>query len=209
MSKNLKAEMYDKVNFMCRSYMDRIARFRLDYNFVPDEEIFKKALTSLYEKAEVFHSRFVNNPIAPYWQVCEYKIEDSLTFRESADIEKDAYDFLIKGVDIKDNTQMKIAVFYSGNYSAVCFRWNHMLIDGGGFKQFARDLFSAYNEIEKDGIVSTKFLTGSRSYTEVYKDFDKKTKKQAKMQILGNSAHEKKTLPFTKKSGKEENIIIF
>jgi NRPS condensation-like uncharacterized protein len=34
-------------------------------------------------------------------------------------------------------------------------------------------------------------------------------KKKAKAQILGNSAHEKKTLPFTKKSGKERNILIF
>ena len=28
--KKLKSEMYDKVNYMCRRYMDRIARFELD-----------------------------------------------------------------------------------------------------------------------------------------------------------------------------------
>ncbi|MBQ5884166.1 MAG: hypothetical protein IIW72_06525, partial [Clostridia bacterium] len=33
--KKLKSEMYDKVNYMCRRYMDRIARFELDYDFVP------------------------------------------------------------------------------------------------------------------------------------------------------------------------------
>lgn len=209
MSKRLKAEMYDKVNFMCRCYMDRIARFRLDYNFVPDENVFKKALTELYEASPVFHSRFVNNPINPYWLVSEYNIEDSLTFEETYDIEKSAYDFLVKGINIKDNTQMKISVFYKDGKCAICFRWNHMLMDGGGFKQFTRDLFRAYDEISQNGTCNGIFLTGSRAYTEVYADFDKKKTQKAKAQILGNSAHEKKTLPFTRKNGEERNILIF
>ena len=194
---------------MCRCYMDRIARFRLDYDFVPDEDTFKKALTALYEASPVFHSRFVNNPIKPYWLVSEYKIEDSFTFTEVDDIEKAAYGFLVKGVDIRDNTQMKVAVFHKEGKSALCFRWNHMIMDGGGFKQFARDLFRAYNEIEEAGTCKGNFLTGSRDYTEVYADFDKDKKRKAKSQILGNSAHEKKTLPFSKKNGEERNILIF
>lgn len=209
MNNKLKAEMYDKVNFMCRCYMDRIARFRLDYDFVPDKETFSRALSALYEASPVFHSCFVNNPINPYWRVSDYKIEDSLTFEETEDIEKSAYDFLIKGVDIKDSTQMKIAVFHKDGKCAVCLRWNHMLMDGGGFKQFARDLFRAYDEISRTGDCTLRFLTGSRSYTEVYADMDKETRKKAQSQILGNSAHEKKTLPFTKKSKDDKNILIF
>lgn len=84
-----------------------------------------------------------------------------------------------------------------------------MLLDGGGFKQFARDLFRAYSEIAETGNCTVSFLTGSRAYTEVYADMDKATRKKALSQVLGNSAHEKKTLPFTKKCGKERNILIF
>ncbi|MBQ6601615.1 MAG: hypothetical protein IIX36_08220 [Clostridia bacterium] len=209
MKRKLKAEMYDKVNFMCRCYMDRIARFRLDYDFVPDKDAFQKALTALYEASPVFHSRFVNNPINPYWLVSDYKIEDSFTFEETDDIENSAYDFLVRGIGINESTQMKIAVFHKDGKCALCFRWNHMLIDGGGFKQFARDLFRAYDEITEAGSCKGCFLTGSRAYNEVYRDFDEDKKKKAKAQILGNSAHEKKTLPFTAKSGKERNILIF
>lgn len=209
MPQKLKTEMYDKVNFMCRCYMDRIARFRLDYDFVPDEKAFKKALSALYEASPVFHSRFRNSFINPYWEISEYKIEDSLTFEETEDIEKSAYNFLIKGVDIKDSTQMKITVFHKDGKCAICFRWNHMLMDGGGFKQFARDLFRAYDEISQTGNCTASFLTGSRAYTEVYADMDKETRKKAQSQILGNSAHEKKTLPFTKKSKDDKNILIF
>ena len=150
----------------------------------------------------------MNNPINPYWLVSEYKIEDSLTFEETDDIEKSSYNFLVKGIDIKDNTQMKTAVFYKDGRCALCFRWNHMLIDGGGFKQFARDLFRAYDETIEFGSCKGNFLTGSRAYTEVYADFDKAKKKKAKAQLLGNSAHEKKTLPFTKKKGNGKNILI-
>ena len=39
--KKLKSEMYDKVNLMCRNYMDRMARFEVDYDFIIDEEKFK------------------------------------------------------------------------------------------------------------------------------------------------------------------------
>lgn len=205
----IKAEMYDKVNYMCRCYMDRIARFRLDYDFVPDQSSFKKALCSLYTASPIFHSKFKPSPINPHWEISEYSIDDSLTFLETDDIERSAYDFLIKGIDISDTTQMKIAVFHNQGHCAICFRWNHMLIDGGGFKQFARDLFKAYTEICRNGECENSFLSGSRSYTEVYADFDKEKKKNAKAQIFGNSAHEKKVLPFTKKSKSDKNILIF
>ncbi len=208
MKNTLPAEMYDKVNYMCRCYMDRVARFRLDYDFVPDEKAFKQAVSALYEASPVFHSYFKDNHIVPKWVISDYDINDSVSFKESDNIEKDAYDFLVKGVDIKDPTQMKIAVFYKDNHSALCLRWNHMLMDGGGFRQFARDLFRAYTEIVQDGSCTNNFRKGSRTYTEVYKDLDKFMQKKAKSQLLGNSVHEKKTLPFTEKSGSERNILI-
>ena len=50
--KKLKSEMYDKVNYMCRRYMDRIARFELDYDFVPDIDALKYALICTFESAD-------------------------------------------------------------------------------------------------------------------------------------------------------------
>ena len=52
--KKLKSEMYDKVNYMCRRYMDRIARFELDYDFIPDIDALKYALICAFEAAPVF-----------------------------------------------------------------------------------------------------------------------------------------------------------
>ena len=47
----LPAELYDKVNYLCRCYMDRVARFYLCYDFVPDVKALQTAIICLYEKA--------------------------------------------------------------------------------------------------------------------------------------------------------------
>ena len=109
--KKLKIELYDKVNYMCRCYMDRIARFSLSYDFVPDIDALKTVLVCLFEKAPIMHSRVVDNHILPYWRVCDYTIDDALEISESDDLEKSAYDFLVKSIPITDNAQMKIAFF--------------------------------------------------------------------------------------------------
>lgn len=205
--KKLPMELYDKVNYMCRAYMDRIARFRLDYDYVPDIDALKTALVCLYEFAPVFHSRPVDNHIAPYWKVCDYVIGDSLTVENTDDIEKSAYEFLTKGVDLTENTQMKIGLFIENNRSSLCLRWNHMIMDGGGFKQFADDLFRAYNEV-KQGKTPVDFRVGSRHFKEVYADLPEDIRKQAQGKFANKTSGEKKHLPFTKKSKDDHNILI-
>lgn len=205
--KKLPMELYDKVNYMCRCYMDRIARFRLDYDFVPDIDSLKTALVCLYEFAPIFHARPVDNHIAPYWKVCDYVIEDSLTVESTQNIDKSAYEFLTKGVDLKENVQMKIGLFIEDGKCALCLRWNHMIMDGGGFKQFADDLFRAYNEV-RNGKTPTDFRTGSRHFSEVYADLPEEIRKQAQSKFANKTSGEKKHLPFTPKSDSDRNILV-
>ena len=55
--KRLPAELYDKVNYMCRRWMDRIARFEIEYDFIPNITVLKTVLLCLVESAPVFHSK--------------------------------------------------------------------------------------------------------------------------------------------------------
>ena len=87
------AGMYDKMNHMCRCYMDRTVRFALHYDYIPDVEALKKVIVCLFEKSPIFHSRFCDNHIVPCWIIEDYSIDDVFTVIESADIEKDFYDF--------------------------------------------------------------------------------------------------------------------
>lgn len=197
--KRLPAEMYDKVNYMCRRYMDRIARFELDYDVIPDMDAFKAVITAFFEAAPVFHSRFVDNHIVPYWKVCNYSIDDILTVKETDDLQKAADEFLLRDIDVKSNVQMNIAVLTNNGRCKICFMWNHMCMDGGDLKQFLDDLFKSYNIYVKDKNAPLAFKkSGSRSYKKVYEDFSKEDQKKAKKLFANVSAHDKHHLPFTK-----------
>ena len=205
--KKLKAEMYDKVNYMCRRYMDRIARFELDYDFVPDIEALKFALICIFEAAPVFHSQFIDNHINPYWRVCDYNIDEIFTVIYTDDFLKSADEFLLKDISVTDNVQFKVALLINKKESKLCFRWNHMLIDGGDYKHFVSDLFANYNSYVENKSMPLDFRRGSRSYTCVYEEFSESNKKKAKSQFAGVSAHDKHTLPFTEKTASDRKFI--
>ena len=207
-AKKVRAEVYDKVNYMCRCYMDRIARFRLDYDFIPDYDAVKTVLISLFEHSPILHSMFIDNHIAPYWKVCDYNIDDVLSIETTDDIEKSAYDFLVQTIDLKCNVQVKFKLCVKDNKCALCVLWNHMVMDGGGIKQLLGDFFKAYNEYVIDGKTPLDFRTGSRKLQEVYKDLPEKTRKAAKAKFANVTSKEKKTLPFTEASEEDHNILI-
>lgn len=201
--------MYDKVNYMCRRYMDRIARFELDYDVIPDIEAFKAVIIGFFEAAPVFHSRFIDNHIAPYWQVADYSIDEILTVKEVEDFTEAADEFLLHDIDVKSNVQMRIAVLTKDGHCKICFMWNHMCMDGGDLKQFLDDLFASYNAYISGDKQPMKYKkNGSRSYKEVYRDFSKEDRKEAK-KLFANVSSGDKThhLPFTQKDASDKKFI--
>ncbi|MBE6813009.1 MAG: hypothetical protein E7523_09015 [Ruminococcaceae bacterium] len=207
--KKLKAELYDNVNHLCRRYMDRVARFYLCYDFVPDVTALQKAILALYEQAPVFHSLFKANPVKPYWLVTDFTIDDVLTVKKTDNLQNAAICFLEQPVAIDEPSQMKIALIHDTQKCILAFRWNHMLMDGGGFKQFTADLCAAYNYFVSASGEKPTFRNGTRRYDAVYADMPQEMKKKAKQQIAGVSAREKRTLPFTEKDGTEQTHIVY
>ena len=207
LKKKLTCEMYDKVNLMCRNYMDRMARFEVDYDFIIDEEAFKNVAICCLECAPFMHSKVINSPLSPYWKVCDYHIDQMISFQEVEDIDKARMDFFSKEIPLSANVQMNIGVFINCGKSYVCFIWNHMCFDGGGYKAFWSDFCKNYSDYILKGISPVNFSSGSRKYTEIYKDMDKAFAKKAKKQFANISPKDKHILPF-KNLDKENNVII-
>ncbi len=205
--KKYPTEMYDKVNLMCRNYMDRMARFEVDYDFKVDIEKFKNVVICCLECAPYIHSQVINSPIAPYWRVADYHIDDMVIYKEVSNIEKERIDFLKNNIALKNNVQMKIGVFICDNKTHFLFYWNHMLFDGGGFKSFWSDICKNYTDYVVNNIPPIAFSSGSRKYTDVYKDLSPEKKKQAKKQFANVSPKAKRALPF-KNNYKTDNVII-
>ena len=205
--KRLSAEMYDKMNYMCRRWMDRMCRFEINYDAVIDKNILKQVIICLIESAPVLHSKFVDNHINPYWKVCDYHVDDIFSVVKTDDIERDAGKFMLQEISFKNNVQMKIGLFTDDTRCRLCFVFNHMCMDGGSLKIFLNNMFAGYEEYKEKGTISIFNQNGTRKYTRVYDDFSKEDKKEAKKQFSAVSVKDKHSLPFSPE--KENNTKMF
>lgn len=201
----LWAGMYDKMNHMCRCYMDRTVRLALYYDYIPDVETLKKVIICLFEKAPIFHSKFQDNHIVPCWIIEDYNIDEVFSVRETDNMERDIYIEAVKSVDVKSNVQLRFILFTQNGKSALFFRWNHMVFDGGGFRQLMKDITDNYHRFRKGETDSITFRTGTRKYNRVYKDMEHG--KEAKKKYKKTFNKDKKALPYTKKSESDEIFI--
>lgn len=206
--KRLPAEMYDKVNYMCRRWMDRIARFEIDYDFIPNIRVLKNIIICMLESAPVFHSSFVDNRICPYWRVEDYCIDDVFSVKETDDLQYSADKFLLQDIDVKSNVQLKICLLFSNGRSKLCFAFNHMCMDGGGLKLFLSNMFGSYNEYIRNGTIPLTFEQGSRAYDKVYDGFSKEERKEAKKLFANVSAKDTHSLPFSEPSERDRKMIV-
>lgn len=206
--KRIPAELYDKMNYMCRRWMDRIARFEIDYDYVPDTEALKTVLICLIESAPVLHSRFVDNHINPYWKVSDYHIDDILTVKETTDLLRSADEFLLQDISEKNNVQIKVGLFTCQGQSRLCFAFNHMCMDGGGLKSFLSDMYANYNSYLQNKTISVFHSGKTRVYDCVYDSMNKEEKKAAKKLYANYSAKYSNSLPFTEANESDEKIFV-
>lgn len=208
LKKTLPCEMYDKVNLMCRKYMDRMARFEVDYDFLVDEKSFKNVAVCALESAPCLHSQVIKNPITPYWKVANYNINEFVISKNVEDIEKAREEFFSREIPLDSNIQMNIGLLYCQGKTHILFIWNHMCMDGGGFKSFWMDFCKAYTNYVKKSVSPLCFSVGSRKYTDVYKDMDKGKKKRAKMQFANVSPRDKHRFPFQNDNIESSVVIV-
>ena len=201
----LGAGMYDKMNYMCRFYMDRTVRLALYYDYVPDIDTLKKVIICLFEKAPIFHSRFFDNHIVPYWIVSDYHIDEVFKVIETDDLEKSVKELSLHSIDGKDNIQLKFFLIVNGDKSALFFRWNHMVFDGGGFRQLIKDITDNYRRFRNGCTDKLTFRTGTRRYDRVYKDMP--NGKEAKKKFKKVFAKDDHKLPYSEKSDNDSVFI--
>ncbi len=207
-SGRIPCEMYDKVNFMCRKFMDRMARFELDYGFIIDAEAFKAVTAGLFEKAPVFRSAVNNHPIAPYWRVMEYHIDDAVTAQTPENLLAAKEAFFTQEIPTDGPVQLKMALFYDEGKTYVCFLWNHMCMDGGGFKSFWTDFCRNYTDYVTNGVSPVNFSDASRAHKEIYADFSPKDRAKAKRLFAAVAPKDKHTFPFTPDDGASKVVIV-
>lgn len=179
MSKIIKAEMWDKMQYLFRNYYDRMVHAVLHFDNLIDPEILKNVIVIMAEKAPVLHSSFHENPVNPYWSVEKYIVDDILTVADSDDTYKDSYDFLCQSIPVTSNVQFKILLLNKNGRSTLAMIVNHMCFDGGDFKYFLKKLAKNYNAM-LSGENPTDLKSGTRSAEQVYTKLNASDKKIAK-----------------------------
>lgn len=207
MGKKIKAELWDKMQFMFRNYYDRMVHAYMVYDGTLDAEIIKTILIGFTELEPILHSRFVEHPIDPYWEVMPYSMTDILTVGDSSNIEEDVNNFLTQTIPYDNNVQYKVALYYNNNKTHLCMIVNHMCFDGGDFKYFLSMLASNYNNI-RNGIHQVDIKTGSRSYNQVYTGLSKGEKKVAeKLYRNISTVKDENKFPLTPDNKNDKNMI--
>ena len=207
MKRKLKAELWDKMHYLFRDFNDRMVHVALYYDFCIDIEKLKTVLICFFEKAPVLHSSFVDNKIAPHWEVREYHIDDVLTVAYPEDMEAAVDAFLTQYIPPESDLQMKAAVFLKDGQSVLCIVENHMCMDGGDFKYFMSALCQAYSEYDREGKSPVALRTGKRDYAAVYEDYSYAEQRMAKNLYKNVCAKDDHRFPLTRDSIRDASFI--
>lgn len=207
MSKIIKAEMWDKMQYLFRNYYDRMVHAVLHFDNLIDPEILKNVIVIMAEKAPVLHSSFHENPVNPYWSVEKYTVDDILTVADSDDPYKDSYDFLCQSIPVTSTVQFKILLLNKDGRSTLAMIVNHMCFDGGDFKYFLKKLAKNYNAM-LSGENPTDLKSGTRSAEQVYTKLNASDKKTAKGLYKNISdVKDKHVFPLTPASDDDRTMI--
>lgn len=210
MKKILKAEMWDRMQFLFRNFYDRMVHLKLRYEGEIDEAVLKSAVVYMVERAPVLHSSFNVTAIEPYWKTEEYTADDIVTFHDTDNAEKSADEFLSGIIPFENNVQMRIAVFrQKPNKCVLAVLSNHMCMDGGDFKYFLAKLCANYNALKRKEYALLDMKTGSRSFEQVYSTFSGKDLKKARSLYKNISKNKDKVpFPYTKSCDCDKNRIV-
>lgn len=180
--KKLKAEIWDKVQFIFRNYYDRMVHGAMYFNGTIDINFLRKSLFYIVKKYPVLRASFKSNPINPYWKVNDDINEGEMVKHVICeDLQKSVCEALAKEIDYKAKLQFEVVLHYSQNKSAISVIVNHMCMDGADFKYFLGKIAEGYNLLaEGKDIKELELKDGTRCYKQLYKDMSEEEAKKAK-----------------------------
>lgn len=209
MATTLKAEMWDRMQFLFRNYYDRMVHAKLTYEGSFDMEVLKNVVLFMVEKAPVLHSSFNTTVIEPYWKEENYTIDDIVSYEKVEDADKVADEWLLGVIPYDNNVQIKIAVFEDDEHSVLALRNNHMCMDGGDLKYFLATLCENYTNLKAGNYSALHMKSGSRSYDQVYSKLEGEDLKHAKNLYKNISKTEDKvSFPWSESVPEDTNKIV-
>ena len=197
--KKLKAEMWDKVQYIFRNYYDGMIHCAIVYRGKVDETLLRRAIKLVVDKVDVLHSSFVAHPIDPYWRVNDDYTEEEMLDVVYGDVSHEKIEeLLVRHVDYRGKLQFKATlVKESGDKSVLCFVINHICCDGRDFIRLMGEICAAYRSLALYGAYKSDIASGSRGAEQIYRDLPEHVRKKARRLYKNISGTDIKTkFPF-------------
>ena len=213
MPKYMKAQMWDKMQYLFRNYYDRMIHIKLTFDTQLDIDALKKAYKYLLDKIPVLRSSYHNNFIKPYWRInSSYDINAAIAMQNVTDesqLESAVKKAITYEIKASSKIQLRATVIRLNGKDTLVQIVNHMCMDGGDLKHFTAALASAYSQAVRGEKIDVAVKEGDRSHWQLYSGFDSKQAKIAKGLYNNISRIKAKTkFPFTKDKDITPRIVV-
>ena len=136
--------------FKVKKINDHTLHFVATFSNKIDFDKLKKSVAISADSFSLIRCRFKESGRQPYWEDCNYTVDDMLTLIESDNVDKTLRQFLFSEVDAFSGPQIRLGVIRNTEADTLVVLINHMLCDAAGFKDYLYLLSGIYNSIGKD-----------------------------------------------------------
>lgn len=165
-----QAELWDQMQFFFKEYNDHQIHGVIYFEDQLDRECLKKAVLLSMDRVPILKSRYVEGKMRPHWERIDAWNDEVATFEDSDDIEIEIMRFLVNKTNEFQGPQLMIKVVRGSTRDTLCIVMNHMVCDGGGFKEYLYLLSSIYTNLKMDPDYLPGYETNrSRSLRQVYR----------------------------------------
>lgn len=208
--RKLKAEMWDKVQYIFRNYYDGMIHCAVIFEGEVDAAVLRRAIRKVVDKIDVLHSSFIASPISPYWTVNEnYTDDEMLDVIEGVISYEKMENILTDRVDYRGKLQFKATLISQENLAVLCFVVNHICVDGRDFISLIKDIVAAYRGLCVSPDFEPQIKAGSRSAEQIYRDLHEDHRKKARRLYRNVSrTNIKNAFPFGEQSESDRPHIV-
>lgn len=178
----LKAEIWDRVQYIFRNYYDRMIHCAAYYEGKADINALRESVYKIVEHYPILRSSFHSNAISPSWSVNEdFSKEEMVDVVYCDDLKKSVLASLSEEISYKAKFQFKMTVHYCGENCAISLLVNHMCMDGSDFKYLIAKIAEGYDmAVKGEDLSALSLKSGNRGADQLYKDMSEEEAKTAK-----------------------------
>lgn len=130
---------------------DQTIRLVLELDGRVDHDRLVRALGLLYEVEPIARSRLVERLFRAYWEPrVDLAPSQACLLTPSTDLAGDAHAWMAVPIDPRRDPVAQVRIFRAGR-DTLCFKVNHVAMDGAGIKQFVQKLAALYRGLGNGG----------------------------------------------------------